>query len=139
VEAKEGVRVQSENITYATITIQNYFRMYEKLSGMTGTAATEAEEFDEIYSLDVVVIPTNLEYNATRPNAPFKALQATDEEGYRYTYYARADDPEAKPLYYKRKDYHDVIYRTEEAKFRAVVREILRFHTQGRPLLVGTT
>ncbi len=139
VEAKEGVRIQPENVTYATITIQNYFRMYDKLAGMTGTAATESEEFDEIYHLAVEVIPTNLEYNATRPNAPFKALQATDEEGYRYTYYARADDPEQKPVYYKRKDYHDVIYRTEEAKFRAVVREILRFHTQGRPLLVGTT
>ncbi len=139
VEAKEGVRIQSENVTYATITIQNYFRMYAKLAGMTGTAATESEEFDEIYKLEVVVIPTNLEYNASRPNAPFRALQATDEEGYRYTYYARADDPEQKPVYYKRKDYHDVIYRTEEAKFRAVVREILRFHTQGRPLLVGTT
>ena len=139
VEAKEGVRIQSENITYATITIQNYFRMYDKLAGMTGTAATESEEFDEIYNLDVVIIPTNLEYNATRPNAPFQALQATDEEGYRYTYYARSDDPDRKPVYYKRKDYHDVIYRTEEAKFRAVVREIVRFHTQGRPLLVGTT
>jgi len=139
VEAKEGVRIQPENITYATITIQNYFRMYDKLAGMTGTAATESEEFDEIYHLEVVVIPTNLEYNATGPNAPLVALEANDEEGYRYTYYARRDDPERKPLYYKRKDYHDVIYRTEEAKFRAVVREILRFHTQGRPLLVGTT
>ena len=62
VEAKEGVRVQRENVTYATITIQNYFRMYEKLSGMTGTALTEAEEFDKIYSLEVLAIPTNLEY-----------------------------------------------------------------------------
>ncbi len=139
VEAKEGVRIQAENVTYATITIQNYFRMYDKLAGMTGTAATESEEFDEIYNLEVVVIPTNLEYNASRPNAPYIALEATDEEGYRYTYYAARNDPERKPLYYKRKDYHDVIYRTEEAKFRAVVREILRFHTQGRPLLVGTT
>ncbi len=67
VEAKEGVRVQSKSVTYATITIQNYFRMYEKLSGMTGTAVTEAEEFDEIYKLDVLAIPTNLEYQATRP------------------------------------------------------------------------
>ncbi|MCK4725473.1 MAG: hypothetical protein KAT29_06715, partial [Anaerolineales bacterium] len=67
VEAKEGVSVQRENVTYATITIQNYFRMYKKLSGMTGTAVTEAEEFDKIYSLEVLAIPTNLEYIASRP------------------------------------------------------------------------
>ncbi len=66
VEAKEGVRVEAENVTYATITIQNYFRMYEKLAGMTGTALTEAEEFDKIYKLDVIAIPTNLEYQASR-------------------------------------------------------------------------
>ncbi len=59
VEAKEGVKIQQESITYATITLQNYFRMYEKLAGMTGTAVTEAEEFDKIYKLDVVVMPTN--------------------------------------------------------------------------------
>ncbi len=139
VEAKEGVRVQPENVTYATITIQNYFRMYEKLAGMTGTAATEAEEFHEIYHLDVMVIPTNLEYQASLPDSPLVALQATDEEGYRYTYYARREDPEKKPVFWKRKDYPDVIYRTEEAKFRAIVWEILRFHIQGRPILVGTT
>ncbi len=68
VEAKEGVKVQSELVTYATITIQNYFRMYEKLAGMTGTAVTEAEEFDEIYKLDVLAIPTNLEYEASSRN-----------------------------------------------------------------------
>ncbi len=139
VEAKEGVRVQPENITYATITIQNYFRMYEKLAGMTGTAATEAEEFHEIYNLDVVIIPTNLEYLAARPDTDLVALEAVDEEGYRYTYYADKNDPEKKPLYWKRKDYPDVIYRTEEAKLRAIVWEILRFHIQGRPILVGTT
>jgi len=139
VEAKEGVRVQPENITYATITIQNYFRMYEKLAGMTGTAATEAEEFHKIYNLDVMVIPTNLEYLAARPDTDLIALEATDEEGYRYTYYADKNDPEKKPLYWKRKDYPDVIYRTEEAKFRAIAWEILRFHVQGRPILVGTT
>ena len=60
IEAKEGLKVQRETITYATITLQNYFRMYEKLAGMTGTAATEAEEFWKIYKLDVVVIPTNM-------------------------------------------------------------------------------
>ena len=64
VEAKEGVRVEPENVTYATITLQNYFRMYKKLAGMTGTALTEAEEFSKIYKLEVTPIPTNLEYQA---------------------------------------------------------------------------
>ncbi len=94
VEAKEGVRVQAENVTYATITIQNYFRMYEKLAGMTGTALTEAEEFDKIYKLDVIAIPTNLEYQATRDGSPLVMLEAKDEQGYKYNYYARRDDIE---------------------------------------------
>jgi len=139
VEAKEGVKVESENVTYATVTIQNYFRMYEKLSGMTGTALTEAEEFDEIYKLGVLSIPMNLEYQAERDESPLVALQATDEYNYKYTYYAHQDDPETKPLYFKRKDYPDSIYRTEEAKLRAIVREILVYHVIGRPILVGTT
>jgi len=101
IEAKEGVRVQRETVTQATITFQNYFRMYEKLAGMTGTAATEAEEFATIYNLDVVVIPTH------------------------------------RPMI--RIDYPDQVYRTEEAKFRAVVREIQEMHAIGRPVLVGTT
>ncbi|HEX9090109.1 MAG TPA: hypothetical protein VF831_01395, partial [Anaerolineales bacterium] len=75
VEAKEGVRVEADNVTYATITIQNYFRMYEKLSGMTGTALTEAEEFDKIYKLDVIAIPTNLEYQASRQGSPLALLE----------------------------------------------------------------
>jgi preprotein translocase subunit SecA len=101
IEAKEGVPIRPENVTYATITIQNYFRMYEKLAGMTGTAATEAEEFQKIYGLDVVVIPTH------------------------------------RPMI--RIDHPDVIYRTKEAKHRAILREIVRMHTLGRPVLVGTT
>ena len=100
IEAKEGVKIQRESQTLATITFQNYFRMYRKLAGMTGTAATEAEEFYKIYKLDVVVIPTN------------------------------------KPLI--RIEYPDQVYKTEEAKFRAVVREIEELHKQGRPVLVGT-
>ncbi len=100
IEAKEGVEVQRESLTLATITFQNYFRMYKKLAGMTGTAATEAEEFDRIYNLGVVVIPTNL------------------------------------PMI--RRDYPDVIYKTEAAKFRAVVREIEELHGRGQPVLVGT-
>ncbi len=100
VEAKENVRIENENQTLATITFQNYFRMYKKLAGMTGTADTEAAEFRKIYNLDVVVIPTNM------------------------------------PLI--RTNYPDVIYKTEEEKFRAVVREIEELHRLGRPVLVGT-
>jgi preprotein translocase subunit SecA len=101
IEAKEGVRVQNESKTLATITLQNYFRMYDKLSGMTGTAKTEEKELTEIYGMDVVVIPTN------------------------------------RPLI--RKDMSDVIYKTERAKFNAVVNEIVEKHKNGQPVLVGTT
>ncbi|MBW1731865.1 MAG: preprotein translocase subunit SecA [Deltaproteobacteria bacterium] len=100
VEAKEGVRVAEENQTLATITFQNFFRMYEKLAGMTGTADTEAAEFDNIYKLDVVVIPTH------------------------------------KRMI--RKDYPDVIYKTEREKFKAVVDEIKELYEKGQPVLVGT-
>ncbi len=139
VEAKEGVKIEPENVTYATITLQNYFRMYHKLAGMTGTALTEAEEFHKIYNLDVLPIPTNLEYQAMGPEAPLVEIKARDEDGYEYSYFARREDPEKKPLYYRRKDYPDVIYRTREAKLRGIVTEILREHVRGRPLLIGTT
>ena len=101
IEAKEGVVVQRESQTLATITFQNYFRMYKKLAGMTGTAKTEEQEFQKIYGLDVVVVPTN------------------------------------KPMI--RTDYPDVIYKTKAAKYRAVVKEIVKLHKSGRPVLVGTT
>jgi preprotein translocase subunit SecA len=139
VEAKEGVKVQSENVTYATITIQNYFRMYEKLAGMTGTAVTEAEEFMEIYTLDALAIPTNLEYQATGDTANLLSLEDRDEYNYKYTYYVPSDQPDSAPHYWKRKDYPDVIYRTGEAKLRAIATEILKYHVVGRPILVGTT
>jgi preprotein translocase subunit SecA len=100
VEAKENVRIENENQTLATVTFQNYFRMYKKLAGMTGTADTEAAEFHKIYNLDVVVIPTNM------------------------------------PLI--RTNYPDVIYKTEDEKFRAVVREIKELCQSGHPVLVGT-
>ena len=100
IEAKEGVKVEHESKTLATITFQNYFRLYKKLSGMTGTAMTESAEFQEIYSLDVVEIPTN------------------------------------KPL--ARKDNDDVLYKTEEAKFNAIVEVISECHEKGQPVLVGT-
>jgi preprotein translocase subunit SecA len=139
VEAKEGSRVQSENVTYATITIQNYFRMYAKLSGMTGTAITEAEEFDKIYKLAVLAIPTNLEYQAMKPGSGLITADAKDEQGYKYQFYTQREDPARTPVYWRRKDYPDVIYRTEEMKFRAISTEILRYHVLGRPMLVGTT
>ncbi|HKD08969.1 MAG TPA: preprotein translocase subunit SecA [Bryobacteraceae bacterium] len=100
VEAKEGVKIERENQTLATITFQNYFRMYSKLAGMTGTAETEAAEFQKIYKLDVVVIPTN------------------------------------RPML--RKENTDVVYRTEDEKFRNAAKEIKEFHERGQPVLVGT-
>jgi preprotein translocase subunit SecA len=139
VEAKEGVKVQAENVTYATVTIQNYFRMYKKLAGMTGTALTEAEEFDKIYKLEVLPIPTNLEYRAMGDAPDLAEAEDRDEYGYRYTYYYRPDDESRRPLFWKRKDYPDVVYQTEEAKLRAIVKEIIYYHVIGRPQLVGTT
>ena len=100
IEAKEGVEVKSENQTLATITFQNYFRMYSKLSGMTGTADTEAAEFKKIYKLDVVVIPTN------------KDISRVDSE--------------------------DVVYKTENGKFKAIVEDVKARHVKGQPVLIGT-
>lgn len=100
IEAKENVKIADESKTLATITFQNYFRMYDKLSGMTGTAMTEEEEFREIYNLDVISIPTN------------------------------------RPMV--RIDNNDVIYKNENAKFRAIVEEIKESHSKGQPVLVGT-
>ncbi len=139
VEAKEGVKVEPENVTYATITLQNYFRMYTKLSGMTGTALTESEEFNKIYKLDVLPIPTNLEYVATRNNSALVEVPARDEKGYKYSYFARSGDSENQPVYWRRKDYPDVVYRSGEAKVRAITQEVIRFNVMGRPQLVGTT
>jgi preprotein translocase subunit SecA len=139
VEAKEGVKVEPENVTYATITLQNYFRMYRKLAGMTGTAWTEKEEFFKIYRLDIVPIPTNLEYVASHSGSELVVLDDRDEEGYKFQFYSKREDPERKPAYWKRKDFPDVVYRTEEAKLRAITLEILRYHIIGRPQLVGTT
>lgn len=137
IEAKEGVKVEPENVTYATITLQNYYRMYEKICGMTGTALTEKEEFYKIYKLDVIPIPTNLEYTAHQKGSSLVEKQAKDKDGYKYTYYAEPQKPE-EPVYYKRKDYPDVIYQTEEAKFRAITVEILKKYVKGQPQLIGT-
>ncbi|MDD3427659.1 MAG: preprotein translocase subunit SecA [Caldisericia bacterium] len=100
IEAKEGLRVKEENQTLATITFQNFFRMYKKLAGMTGTAKTEENEFREIYGLEVIVIPTN------------------------------------KPVV--RKDHPDIVYKTENVKFRKIVDDIVNSHKKGQPVLVGT-
>jgi len=139
VEAKEGVKVEPENVTYATITIQNYFRMYEKLAGMTGTALTEAEEFNKIYKLEVLPIPTNLEYQTFGKESLMVPVEDKDKSGYRYTYYAYRSDQNKKPVFYQRKDYPDVVFRAEEAKLRALAKEIIQLHLVGRPQLVGTT
>jgi preprotein translocase subunit SecA len=100
IEAKEGIKVRGEDQTLATITFQNYFRLYERLAGMTGTAKTEEREFRDIYGLDVVVVPTNM------------------------------------PMV--RKDNSDIVYKSEKAKFQAVLNEIVEEHHKGRPVLVGT-
>ena len=138
VEAKEGVRIRQENVTYATITLQNYFRMYGKLAGMTGTAITEAEEFNKIYEVDVLPLPTNLEYVAAQEDSELLEIQYR-ENGHRFFFYTRSDEPDGEPVFWKRKDYQDAVYRTEEAKLRAVTMEILQRHVIGQPLLVGTT
>lgn len=101
IEAKENVTIKQESKTLATISFQNYFRMYDKLSGMTGTAATEAEEFKKIYNLETVVIPTH------------------------------------KPMV--RQDAADMVYKTTRAKYAAIVAEVAEKHTQGQPILIGTT
>jgi preprotein translocase subunit SecA len=132
IEAKEGVSVQRESLTLATITFQNYFRMYHKLSGMTGTAATEKEEFNKIYNLDVVVLPTNVEYRAMRGEL---RTVSRHENGVEITTYK---NPQTAELYWKRLDYPDQIFKNPQAKFKAAVNEITESHAVGRPVLVGT-
>ena len=99
IEAKENVNIQAENITHATITIQNYFRMYEKLAGMTGTALTEAEEFYRIYGLDVLRIPTNLDYLTMADPPAYNKEETRDEAGYPYNFYYRPDDKTKTQLF----------------------------------------
>ncbi|MCK4692276.1 MAG: hypothetical protein KAT23_01510, partial [Anaerolineales bacterium] len=112
--------------------------MYEKLSGMTGTALTEAEEFNKIYNVDVIPLPTNLEFIAMQPNSDLVKVEYREENN-KFTSYARSGDPEQTAIFWQRKDYPDVVYRTEEAKLRAVTTEILCRYVHGQPLLVGTT
>ena len=133
IEAKEGVKVQRESFTYATITIQNFFRMYDKLSGMTGTAMTESEEFFKIYNLEVVPLPTNVEYQASQKKLVEKKEAFTD--GTPVTVFV---DPQSGRRYHRRLDYADLVYKSVDAKFHAVVDEIVKVNAEGRPILVGT-
>ena len=136
IEAKEGVSIQRETVTVATITLQNYFRLYEKLAGMTGTALTDAEEFDEIYSIGVTPLPTNVEYIV---NSSGNGL-ITDREKVENAEAVRYLDPQTnEPVFFKRLDYKDQVYGTTEAKDRALIEEIKRVNASGRPILVGTT
>ncbi len=136
IEAKEGVNVKRETVTVATITLQNYFRLYDKLAGMTGTALTDAEEFDKIYELGVTPLPTNVEYII---EAGEMGLETRREkvDGAESIYYV--DPQSGKPLYYKRTDFPDQVYGTIEAKDKAILNEIKSVHETGRPILVGTT
>ncbi|MDX1522438.1 MAG: preprotein translocase subunit SecA, partial [Anaerolineae bacterium] len=132
IEAKEGVSVRHESFTWATITFQNFFRMYNKLAGMTGTAETEAEELGDIYDLDVTVLPTNVEYRALQGSLIKESKKVDGVEV--VTYY----DPETEELFHKRIDYSDVIYRDPQAKFKAIVQAIKEMQETGQPVLVGT-
>ncbi|MEW5959459.1 MAG: SEC-C metal-binding domain-containing protein [Chloroflexota bacterium] len=134
IEAKEGVSVRHESFTWATITFQNFFRMYDKLAGMTGTAETEAEEFADIYKLEVVVLPTNIEYRAVQGDL---VRESHKEDGVEITTY-RSREPGDREFYYKRVDYADMVYKNPQAKFRAIVQEIKAMQELGRPVLVGT-
>src|SRR5690242_2858001 len=113
--------------------------MYQKLAGMTGMGLIGAEELRKIYNQEVSPITTYLEYLTFGNSAALIEDKAKDEEGYSYSYFAKRDDKGQAPLFYRRKDYPDVIYKTVEAKLRSIVLEIVREHVRGRPLLVGTT
>ena len=132
IEAKEGASVKHESFTWATVTFQNFFRMYNKLAGMTGTAETEAEEFSNIYDLEVVVLPTNVEYRSMQGSL---ISDTRKEDGAQVTTYRSPDDSE---FYYKRIDYPDVVYKNPQAKFKAVVEEIKEKQATEQPVLVGT-
>jgi preprotein translocase subunit SecA len=154
IEAKEHVEVRRESLTYATITFQNFFRMYDKLAGMTGTAETEAEELRKIYGLEVTILPTNVEYQAqfgdltehtVPPQESGVAFSGVLSEGHNYkvTVFDGPDgtsfDAPSGARYYRRLDMPDQIYKTEPVKFKAVIDEIDATHKAGRPVLVGTT
>jgi len=113
--------------------------MYEKLAGMTGTALTEAEEFSKIYKLEVLPIPMNLEYVAAQQDSPLTVVETRDRQNYPLQYYSKKDDPHHEAVFWRRQDFPDLVYRTEEGKLRAIVAEIIHYYAIGRPQLVGTT
>jgi preprotein translocase subunit SecA len=147
IEAKEGVQVRREDVTIATITVQNYFRLYDKLSGMTGTAVTQAEEFDEVYTLDVVPIPTNVEFMADNEEYETRkgkvgevlpTLASLDfDDSVSMISYWDANNLD-HPAYFRRVDFPDQVFQSINGKFEAVSREIADISTMGRPTLVGT-
>lgn len=137
IEAKEKVQVKRETVTVATITLQNYFRMYERLAGMTGTALTDAEEFDKIYELGVTALPTNVEYIVETGQMGLKEQKEKLENATRI-YYVRPEKPDV-PAFFRRTDFPDQVYRSLDAKDKAIVTEIQRVYESGRPVLVGTT
>jgi preprotein translocase subunit SecA len=136
IEAKEGVNVKRETVTVATITLQNYFRLYDKLSGMTGTALTDAEEFDKIYELGVTPLPTNVEYIIDTGQMGLETRREK-VDGAEAIVYVKPETGD--PVYYKRVDFADQVYGTLSAKDQAIMNEIKAVHATGRPVLVGTT
>ena len=136
IEAKEGVTVKRESVTVATITIQNYFRLYDKLAGMTGTAMTDAEEFQEIYEVEVTPLPTNVTYMVDYADLGMETKKEKVEGADKFSYFRPG---ESKPSFFKRIDFPDQVFADEEIKDRAIVEEVKRVHTSGRPVLVGTT
>ncbi len=137
IEAKEGVQVRRENVTVATITLQNFFRLYSKLAGMTGTAMTDAEEFSDIYELDTTPLPTNVEYIVNSGSMGLEE-RSNKVNGADEITFVHPDSPE-KTVYSKRIDFPDQIYGNEDAKDQALLKEIKKVRDTGRPILVGTT
>jgi preprotein translocase subunit SecA len=136
IEAKEGVQIKRETITVATITLQNYFRLYEKLAGMTGTALTDAEEFDKIYELGVTPLPTNVQYIFESGQMELEERKEKIENA-DLVFYVKPGS--STTLFYKRTDFPDQVYGTEAAKDQAIINEIKHVRSTGRPILVGTT
>jgi preprotein translocase subunit SecA len=137
IEAKEGVQIQRETVTVATITLQNYFRLYDKLGGMTGTAMTDSEEFFKIYKLEVTPLPTNVEYIVSMGQMGL-VEKRRKVEGADQVFYAKSEEPD-EPVFFKRTDFADQVYGTFDAKNQAIIGEIARVRDLGRPILVGTT
>ncbi|MCA9922827.1 MAG: hypothetical protein KC421_10665, partial [Anaerolineales bacterium] len=136
IEAKEKVQIKKETITVGTITLQNYFRLYGKLGGMTGTALTDAEEFDKIYELGVTPLPTNVQHIVDTGKMGLVEQRSKVDNAEKISYH---DPITGEPMFFKRTDFPDQVYGNEEAKDKAIIREVKRVQEAGRPVLVGTT